>query len=254
MVRSSDREAIENELLSLKSQLGLAGEIKWTRVRPFNWERVALVLDRFFDFVEADRLKLRYMWLDQLFGNPAALNDFHREFGYYILYYFFLVFCFGLPWHDLPEPVQVEFFPDTLPDQPEKRRSFRNFLLWCHGARRFRERSPFRIISVGDVDSKSHLLLQCVDVIIGAVGFRLNKLHEIRQHDGRRGEGTKVKELLYKRIVARIGRIDMAQRGRRAFGVGVNTSTGTFENCWRLRFRQWNFRRPDGFNPDWVRG
>jgi hypothetical protein len=128
MVASAERQRVENELVALKSQLGLQGEIKWSQVRRFNWERVAVVIDRFLDFVEAGDVKLRYMWLDQGFHDPAALNDFHREYGYYILYYFFVVFGFGLPWHDEAERVNIVFFPDTLPDQPEKRKSFQQFL------------------------------------------------------------------------------------------------------------------------------
>jgi len=189
MIRAADREPIETELRALKAKLGLLGEMKWSKTRPFNWERFAILVERFLDFVETGGVKFRYMWLDQLFQNPDALNDYQREYGYFILYYYFIVYCFGLPWHDDPEPVTIEFFPDSLPEEPTKRASFRDFLLRCHAARRFQNQSAFSFINVGDVNSKEHTVLQCVDVIIGAFGFRLNGLHRATQANGRRAEG-----------------------------------------------------------------
>jgi hypothetical protein len=255
LLRAAERERIERELNGLKATLGLEGEMKWTQVRPFNWERVAVVLDRFLDFVDERKIKLRYMWLDQAFQDPDALSTYHIEYGYYILYYFFLVFGLGLPWHDDPDGlVSIEYFLDTLPDQPEKREAFRRFLLRAHNFKRFDKQSRFRIVSVGDVDSKKHVILQCVDVIIGAVGFRLNHQHKAKKKNGRRAEATKTKEQLYNRIRLRLGQIDMAERGGLSYAVGVNTGkSGDVANRWRHKFRQWDFRKPGSFNVDWAR-
>jgi hypothetical protein len=148
MILASSRQVIEADLHALKARHGLAGEVKWTKVRRRNWERVAALVDRFLDFVEYGSVKLRYMWIDQLKQNPGALNDNHREFGYFILYYFFVVFSFGLPWNDDPEGASVELLVDTLPDDPTKRASFQSFLLGCHRARRFENQAPFRIMRV----------------------------------------------------------------------------------------------------------
>lgn len=254
LLSSRDRERIDHDLNGLKAQLGLIGEVKWSRVRDVNWERYAVLIDRFLDLVDAGTIKLRYMWLDQQFQNPAALNDYHLETGYYILYYLFLVLAFGLPWHDEREGVEIEFFPDQLPDQPEKRREFIRFLKSCHLARRYEGRSDFRIINVGDVPSRKHLILQCVDVIIGAIGFRLNHMHKVLQDNGRRATGTKVKERLYKAIIARLRAIDMAERGTRDFSIGHSTGINNdIVNRWRHKFRQWDFKQPGTFNPDWIR-
>jgi hypothetical protein len=225
--------------------------MKWSNARPFNWERYAIVIERFLDYVESGDVKLRYMWLDQMKQNPATLTEHQREYGYYILYYFFAVFCLGLPWHDEDEAVKIELLVDTLPEDPVKRREFREFMLRCHSFRRYQGQAPFRFVEVGEVNSKDHILLQCVDVIIGSAGFRLNKMHLVTQRNGRRAKATKAKEQLYRQITARIGKITMAERGREAYGIGVSTSTGTFENRWRLKFRQWDFRT--GFDPSWVR-
>jgi hypothetical protein len=77
------------------------------------------------------------MWIDQLKQNPKALSAHHEEYGYFILYYFFVTYGFGLPWHDERDPVTIELLVDQLPDSVEKRDSFRNFMLGCHAGRGF---------------------------------------------------------------------------------------------------------------------
>lgn len=253
LLRSAERPRIENELLAVKAARGLDGEIKWSLTTPARVERFGVVVDRFLDFVESGDVKLRYMWLDQLRQDPNALTTWHREYGYYILYYFFVVFGFGLPWHDERDTVSIEFFPDILPFEPQKRQEFRAFLLRCHNSHRFRQRAPFRITTVAAVDSAKHIILQCVDVIIGAVGYKLNKQY-LAKPGRRRSVSSVAKIELWQRVRDRLGLIDMGERGTRSFAVGVNTGTGTeAQNRWRHKFRQWDFRTPGAFNPNWVR-
>jgi len=45
----------------------------------------------------------------------------------------------------------------------------------------------------------------------------------------------------------------MSERKRRKFSIGVNTGTDTNEERWRLKFRQWDFKRPGNFNAAWAR-
>ena len=248
MVLSNRREAIESALRDKKLSRGLHGELKWKNVTEGRWERFAEVLDYFFDLVESGDLKFRYMWVDKHFHKPQDLTEYHEEYGYFILYYFFLIFGFGLPWHDTGRTIQIEFKPDELPHDRHKCDSFRQFLLGSHGFARFEKRAPFRIIDVGELYSKEHLILQCVDVIIGAVGFMLNHMHKEKQANGRRGSRTIAKEKLYKRIRERLARIDMTERGTKSYAIGVSTGRASdFGNIWRNRFRQWEFRsRPHG--------
>jgi hypothetical protein len=253
MLRSEDRERLNAVLLEAKAAVGLHGELAWTDVRAVTWERIAFVLDRFFDLVDQRLIKLRYMWIDQLFQRPGAITEHHEEHGYFILYYFFIVFAFGLPWHTEPDSVTLQVYPDEMPQEASKREQFRRFLMGCHGFARFNNASLFRIIDVGDVDSKKHIILQCVDLVIGAMGFKLNKVNLVKQANGRRAVGTRAKEKLYKYIVSRLGPIYMAEHGTRAWGAGVNSGTQDFSNRWTDKFRQWNFRQPGAFNPAWVR-
>ncbi len=248
LLRASDREQITQSLLDLKTSLGLQGEMKWSKVRPFNWERIASLIEHFLKFVNQGDIKLRYMWLDQLFQDPTSQNEYYR------LYYFFLVFAFGLPHHDEEETIKILFYPDTLPDQPEERRKFSDFLQNCHKSDRFRNRKKFQIMDVVAVDSKHHIILQCVDLIIGSIGFRLNGLHKVTQENGRRAESTKVKEKLYKHIYTHLRPIAMKQQDLKTWSPGVNTSINNdYGNLWRHNFRQWDFRTPGILNPEWLK-
>lgn len=255
LVKSSDRERVENALLALKNELGLQGEIKWSEARQFNSDRIAVVVERFLQFVESGDVKFRYMWIDNGFQNPEALTPYHEEWGFYILYYYFVVQGFGLPWHDENGAVEVELFPDQLPDNVDKRRAFREFLMRAHTFQRYETGSQFRISEVADdVKSGHHIILQCVDFIIGAIGYRLNDRHRVKQNNGRRSDGTRRKEGLYKGIYRALRKIDMGERGTLAYSIGHSTGKGgEWANLWRHKFRQWDFRGPGAFNPDWLR-
>jgi hypothetical protein len=72
-----------------------------------------------------------------------------------------------------------------------------------------------------DVSSKDHVILQGLDIILGAIQFRLNDKHlEIPQGKKRRSKRTVAKEEVYKYINSRIGAIYPN------FNIGVSTATG----------------------------
>ena len=71
---------------------------------------------------------------------------------------------------------------------------------------------------IGEVRSHDHVLLQCVDVILGAMFFRLNRLHlQIPAGASRRGKRTIAKEKLYKYILSEIRTIHPG------FNIGVKS-------------------------------
>jgi len=54
---------------------------------------------------------------------------------------------------------------------------------------------------IAEVKSHNHVLLQCVDIVLGAIQFRLNDLHKVTpEGKWRRGKRTIAKEKLYKMI------------------------------------------------------
>ena len=82
------------------------------------------------------------------------------------------------------------------------------------------------------------MILQCLDVLLGAMEFRLNEKHKIIP-DGkrRRGKRTIAKHKLYKFINRRIREIYPN------FNVGESTGLkGDNTNRWKHPYRHWKFR------------
>ncbi len=98
LVPAEDRDSLARQLGALARGLGIVGELKWRKVRPDNADRVLEVMNAFFDMIEDGRMKLRVMWL------PRSMDDILRDpryadYGYYLLYYFFIVSGFALSRH-----------------------------------------------------------------------------------------------------------------------------------------------------------
>ena len=102
------------------------------------------------------------------------------------------------------------------------------------------------IDSIGEVDSKKHHLLQCLDVVLGGMAFRLNNLHKvIPEGKHRRGKRTIAKEQLYKHMLKRIRTI------RPNFNIGVSTRVSLPER-FDAPYTHWNFK-PKSFEVDTSR-
>jgi hypothetical protein len=244
LLRAEDRDTIAGELESATRGLGILGEMKWRKVRPYNADRVLRVVNTFFDMVEDRRVRFRVMWLPHPM-ETELMGSRYGDYGYYLLYYFFLVAGFGLPRHDEDGEVLVEFFPDTLPDEPEKKRRFVELLMEAGCSVRYGGRAPFRVVRVADVDSKKHVLMQCCDVVIGAMAFLMNGRHLERRGDGTVAEGTRVRARFARHVVERIAGMHRLQSGG-ASAYSLTPSTTTNRGApnashWRLPYRQWCF-------------
>jgi hypothetical protein len=89
---------------------------------------------------------------------------------------------------------------------------------------------------IAEVDSKKHLLLQVIDVVLGAICFKLNNKHkEIPEGKKRRGKRTRAKEKVYKHINKKIREI------RKGFNVGISIGVARKEDHWLHPYRHWRF-------------
>lgn len=89
---------------------------------------------------------------------------------------------------------------------------------------------------ISEVDSSKHIMLQFMDLILGAVCFRLNNKHKIKdQATGRRGKRTILKEKLYKHINSRIRDIYPN------FNIGISTGCNDLSDRWTHPYRHWAF-------------
>ena len=88
---------------------------------------------------------------------------------------------------------------------------------------------------VAEVNSKKHLPLQVVDVVLGAMCFRLNDKHKERGIDGKRAKRNIVKEKLYKYIRTKIWELHPG------FNIGVTTPITKMSDLWERPYLHWNF-------------
>jgi len=247
LVRSTDLDRLRKELEEIKSEVGFGGEVKWSKVTGPFLPRYRALMDAFFDRVEKDQIKVRVMFTQNVHV-PLYLERYHREHAYHLLYYQFLKHALGLQYSDHGKRhVFVRIYLDQMPGTKEKKARFRGFVASLEKSSAFRKaRIRIRQEDIAEVDSRDHVLLQCLDVVMGAMQFRLNDKHRAKPPGARqRGKRTIAKEKLYKAICARV------RRSYPHFNVGITTGTrGERANRWRDPYRHWLFlpekRRYDG--------
>jgi len=243
MVPGSDYKMISAKLNRVKSSQNLTGEVKWEKVSagPYLDKYKALV-DAFFDEVALGHLKVRIMF-SQNAQVPQDLSPVHIDEQYFRLYYQFIKHAFGLKYMGASgSRSDLRLYFDKLPDTAERVAQFKGYLHGIQKASGMHVR--IREANITEVDSHDHVLLQCVDVVLGSMAFRLNDKHK-RMPPGKRirGKRTRAKHDLYKAILGRICQI------RPNFNVGITTGKKDWNDLWRDPYRHWNFK-PKGAEYD----
>lgn len=237
LVNGKDITAINEALNLKKSELHFFGELKWTKVTMPYLEKYKAIMDLFFSFVREGKIKVRIMFRSMK-DEPARHSS--QDEKYFKLYYQFIKHAFGF--RTIPQalaPVYVRIYLDQLPDTKEKCAAFKDFLLDMPNTADF-QNSPLRIREgdIAEICSHNHVLLQCVDVVLGAMNFRLNELHRaIPEGQTHRGQRTIAKEQLYKHIYQQI--CQMKPR----FNIGVSTGDCGYQNPhWECPYQHWDFK------------
>lgn len=238
LVRSADLQAVIDRLEKCKGVLNLHQEVKWQKVTQNYLEKYKVLMDGFFDEVAAGRAKVRVMFTQNQFI-PTGLSPEQLRAGYHLLYYQFIKHAFGLRFSGIPgQEILVRLNLDQLPDNREQNTQFKAFLLGLNRNSEFQHAGiRFCAEQIAEVRSHDHVLLQCLDVVLGAMAFRLNDRHKEKPPgDRRRGKRTIAKEKLYRHILGRIRQL------YRDFNIGETTGRcGNWENVWRQSYRHWKF-------------
>lgn len=238
IIRSADQFEIIQALESKKKELNLFQEVKWTKVTENYLGKYMELIDLFFDYVRSGKIKVRVMFRSVVDGQSYQQNRTVDD-KYFKLYYQFLKHSFGLM--TIPEnetPTNIIVYLDVLPDKHGLREQFKRYV---HEMPRSNDFSGVRITirerDIIEVDSKDHVLMQCVDVVLGAMFFKLNGLNKaIPEGQKRRGKRTIAKEKLYKHIYTRI--CDMHPN----FNAGISTgSRGSSNQHWESPYEHWLF-------------
>jgi len=229
---------IQTVLKNKKIQLNLHGEVKWQKVTKNYLDKYTNLIETFFDFIKEDKIKIRIMF-SQNCNIAENLEPYHIEHEYFILYYQFIKHAFGLQFANNDNDIlNVRAYFDKLPDTKEKCEFFKDHI---HGLNRYIEFKKGNISidreQITEVVSHKHDILQCLDIILGAIQFRLNDKHKkIPNGLKTRGKRTIAKEKLYKFINLKIREIYPK------FNIGISTGLeGNINNRWQHLYRHWLF-------------
>lgn len=237
LVRSSDFESVIKILSDKKTELNMLKEVKWERITGNYCDKYIELMGAFFDLIENNQIKLRIMFTQNIFS-VSDLTDYQKEHEYFLLYYQFLKHGFGLQYAgSANKQTRVRVYLDNLPNNTaEKTKLFKSFIYGLSNYAAFRKEGIFLPMDqIAEVDSKKHVILQCLDIVLGAIAFRLNNKHLAKpEGKNRRGKRTVAKEKVYKFINSRIRNIYPN------FNIGVSTSTkGDLKNRWLHPYRHW---------------
>ena len=238
LIASTDIDLVREKIKAAKAALNLKGEVKWQKITEPYKEKYLALIDMFFDLIAANKVKIRIMFTQNMYA-ARSLTEFHKEEEYFILYYQFIKHAFGLMYHPpASSPTRIRLLLDQLPDTKEKSEKFKGFLCGLSHNPEFRSaRLVIERDNISDVSSHDHDILQCLDIILGAMQFRLNEKHkEIPLGLKRRGKRTRAKEAIYKHINARIRLLHPG------FNIGISTGLdGPIANRWDHAYRHWRF-------------
>ncbi|MBQ2835749.1 MAG: hypothetical protein IJE68_02815 [Clostridia bacterium] len=190
----------------------------------------------FFELIKDEKIKVRIMFAQNAFVSDGLTKE-QTDNEYSILYYYFLKDAFGLKFsNDTPFKNKVNFslYLDDLPCSEEQKNGLKNSMFMYNYELK---QSNIEITEIVEIDSKKHVIQQCMDIILGSMNFKLNDFDKIKDEEtGKRSKRTIAKEKLYKVINKNIRDI------RKGFNVGVSTSNdGDVTNVWKHQYRHWNF-------------
>lgn len=237
LVPATQYMRISQYLSRVCEEHGIRDEVKWQKCTEQRLEPYKKIIDAFFDELIADNLRVRIMFRQNALI-PLNLTDEHKEKQYYMLYYQFIKHAFNL--NRFPsnhEAVKLRLYFDQFPDTRDSRDEFKKYLLGLD-SRHF-SKSPISIAQedITEVKSHDHVILQCLDVVLGSMAFMLNDNHKKKAAGAAtRGKRTVAKEKLYKHIRSRIVEI------KPNFNIGVSTGgTSKYPDYMDLPYAHWVF-------------
>lgn len=244
LVHSDDLDQVRSAIAQKKRELHFFGEIKWSKISVPYYKKYIEMMEFFFDLVKDGKVKLRIMFTQNAF-RPNRLNREHHDNQYGILYYYFIRHAFGLTYAPLYEDgTYIRVYADRLPMSAENVRTFKKCLVLLTNRSEFQARRiRFSMENITEVDSHDHDVLQCLDIVLGAMNFRLNKKHKDKRPDEDwRPEKTRIKEKVYNAINKRIRDIYPN------FNIGITTGLQNGKgDRWDHAYRHWNFKT----SPKW---
>lgn len=238
LIESKNYNLISDVLTSKRENVLKTNELKWQKINKFNQKAYIDAVDTFFDFIGSGKIKVRIMFRPNRY-KPIMLSHEQKKNEYFLLYYQFLKHAFGFRFLSPKSKNHLEIFLDNIPDKKEKRKLFIDYLFGLQHLPTYIDANlTIRRNQISEVDSENHIIMQFLDVVLGAMAFKLNKLDRVKDvQSGRRGKRTLAKDKVYKHINKRIRELYPN------FNIGITTGTGdSFDNVFFMPYRHWSFK------------
>ena len=239
MIAANEAQEVANALLQAKLKCDIKdSEIKWQRVDKSRVERYNCFVDTFFDLLASHQMAFRIMFTENK-NIPDRYKREEKQGRYHKLYYQFIKHVFGLQYIYSDIPVYLEFFFDWFPEKKEQNERYKSYI---YGLQSLEEFKQSNIVidrdAIAEVDSKRFVLLQAVDLILGAISWRLNHGHKyIEPGKTKRGNRTIAKEMVYKHINKKIREL------RKGFNISMTTGLDDdLQNKFYHKYRHWSFK------------
>ncbi len=237
LINYKQLQSISEILNKKKKELNLGQEIKWSKVSENYLNKYIEMINLFFEFIKNNQIKIRIMFRQNAFVfNRLPKEKYNNE--YQLLYYQFIKHAFGLDYsvESKYDNIELKLYFDQLPDTKEKNDEFKEHILYLNNI--FDEHITISKDDIVEINSKDHVIQQCMDIILGSMNFRLNNLNKAKiDGTNRRGRRTIAKEKLYKVILHNIKEIYPN------FNIGITTGIrGDIRNRWYDPYRHWLFK------------
>ncbi len=249
LLRLGDQIAIEARLNAAKGNFRV-NEFKWTKITPYSELQYLEFVRETFSLVREGFLKIRIMFTQNI-NQTTGIEYDEAENKFFMLYYQFLKHAFGLQYCNdaYPDQAFISVALDDVPSTNEKFDNFKNYLSSLSDYPIFFNAGVcIQKKAIYAVNSKEHVILQAVDVVLGAMQFRLNHKHRDKPEGMRnRAKRTLAKERVYKEINKLIRDIYPN------FNIGVSTGKAQHSERWSHPYAHWLFV-PSGSVRDLSRG
>lgn len=212
-------------------------EIKWQKVNAFTLGIYISIVDELFKMLSEGKVKVRIFFRHNR-HKPIGLSGDDKRNEYTKLYYQFIKHAFGFAYAPKGGDNRLRLFIDEMPIPNSQRKIFLDFLYGLKENTSFKRRNVYIVPSgIAEVDSKKHLPLQVMDLILGAMCFRLNNKHKFKDAlTGKRPKRTICREKLYKHIQKKICVLT-----ERQFNIGESTGISNISERWEMPYRHWSF-------------
>jgi hypothetical protein len=239
LVESKHLLEVESRLQTKKVALNFHGEVKWQKITENYAAKYIAFVDEVFALVGEGKIKIRIMFTHN-YLTPKQLTPEQSENQFLLLYYQFLKHVFGLQHAGQNgTATNIRLMLDRLPATRDQVAAFKGFLLGLNRKTDWQKgRIGLRADQIAEVDSNDHVVMQALDIVLGAIQFRLNDKHKEKPEGAlRRGKRTIAKEKVYDQIRKHIRTVTKSPH----FNIGLSTAQATISSRWVDCYRHWKF-------------